>query len=150
VSHFCACIGSLCLRQCVHGASIGMVLCGVAFVMAALLEIWIGTSDEGSISVLWQLPQYIVLTSAEILFSIQGLAFSYAQAPSSMKSVVSSAWLITVAVGNSLTIAVASVQFFQKQEHEFFFFAGLVAFFAAVFAFVTREYQYVEDRERND
>eukprot|EP01047_Picozoa_sp_COSAG01_P020067 COSAG01_NODE_1134_length_11558_cov_8.381360_11_plen_100_part_00 len=23
VSHFCACIGSPCLRQCVHGASIG-------------------------------------------------------------------------------------------------------------------------------
>jgi hypothetical protein len=27
VSHFCACIGSLCLRQCVHGASIGRMGC---------------------------------------------------------------------------------------------------------------------------
>ena len=30
-------------------------------------------------NVLYQLPQYVVLTAAEILFSIQGLAFSYAQ-----------------------------------------------------------------------
>jgi hypothetical protein len=27
VSHLCACIGSLCLRQCVHGASIGRAAC---------------------------------------------------------------------------------------------------------------------------
>jgi hypothetical protein len=26
VSHFCACIGSPCLRQCVHGASIGFTI----------------------------------------------------------------------------------------------------------------------------
>jgi POT family proton-dependent oligopeptide transporter len=103
----------------------GMVLCGAAFIMAALLEIWMSLAADKSVSVLWQLPQYVVLTSAEILFSIQGLAFSYAQAPASMKSVVTSAWLITVAVGNSVTIAVASVQFFEEQANEFFFFAAL-------------------------
>ena len=33
-----------------------------------------------------------------------------------MKSVVSSAWLITVAVGNVITIAVASVKFFDVRH----------------------------------
>lgn len=92
--------------------------------------------------------RYLVLTAAEIMFSIQGLAFSYAQAPASMKSVVTSAWLITVAVGNSVTIAVASVQFFKEQANEFFFFAGLVTLFACLFGLFTRGYVYVEDRTR--
>lgn len=37
----------------------GMVLCGASFIMAALLEILIGLSPDRSVSVLWQLPQYL-------------------------------------------------------------------------------------------
>lgn len=48
-----------------------------------------------SMSMLWQLPQYIVL-----MFSVTGLEFSYAQAPSSMKSVLQACWLLTIAIGN--------------------------------------------------
>lgn len=48
-----------------------------------------------SMSMLWQLPQYIVL-----MFSVTGLELSYAQAPSSMKSVLQACWLLTIAIGN--------------------------------------------------
>ena len=40
-----------------------------------------GTSVHRS----WQLPQYIVITAGEIMFSVTGLEFSYSQAPQSMK-----------------------------------------------------------------
>lgn len=41
-----------------------------------------------SVNVLWQLPQYLVITMGEILFSVTGLEFSYSQASPSMKSVL--------------------------------------------------------------
>jgi dipeptide/tripeptide permease len=33
------------------------------------------------LSILWQVPQYAILTGAEMLFSVTGLEFAYSQAP---------------------------------------------------------------------
>ena len=33
----------------------------------------------------WQFPQYLLLTTAEVLVSVTGLEFSYTQAPRSMR-----------------------------------------------------------------
>jgi dipeptide/tripeptide permease len=33
----------------------------------------------GQIHILWQLPQYLIITIGEILFSITGLEFAYSQ-----------------------------------------------------------------------
>jgi solute carrier family 15 oligopeptide transporter 1 len=41
-----------------------------------------------SINMLWQLPQFLVITVGEILFSVTGPEFSYSQSAPSMKSVV--------------------------------------------------------------
>ena len=61
-------------------------------------------SAPNSISILWLLPQYLVITLGEIMFSVTGLEFSYSQAPASLKSVVQAAWLLTVAFGNAIII----------------------------------------------
>ena len=37
---------------------------------------------------MWLLPQYVVVTVGEILFSITSMEFAYSQAPPSMKSVL--------------------------------------------------------------
>uniref|UniRef100_A0A914RBC6 Uncharacterized protein n=1 Tax=Parascaris equorum TaxID=6256 RepID=A0A914RBC6_PAREQ len=37
---------------------------------------------------LWQLPQFFVITLGEVLFSVTGLEFSYSQATPNMKSVL--------------------------------------------------------------
>ncbi|XP_062967117.1 solute carrier family 15 member 2 isoform X1 [Cynocephalus volans] len=58
-------------------------------------------------SIAWQLPQYVLITAGEVMFSVTGLEFSYSQAPSSMKSVLQAAWLLTVAVGNIIVLVVA-------------------------------------------
>ena len=66
--------------------SCGMVLASVAFFMSAILERAISKSFDNSISVFWQLPQYAVLTVAEIGVSTTGLEFFYAEAPPAYKT----------------------------------------------------------------
>jgi len=57
-------------------------------------------------SVGWQLAAYVVITAAEILVSITCLEFSYTQAPTQMKSLVMSLYLLSVSLGNLFTAAV--------------------------------------------
>ena len=100
----------------------GIILCSVSFFMSGLLERSVDIAyhgkdyDEGSaeddgddhnstgtkLNVLWQLPQIFVLSMAEILVSVTGLEFAYTFSPSSMKSVVMAALLLTTAIGDML------------------------------------------------
>ncbi|XP_058587189.1 solute carrier family 15 member 2 isoform X4 [Neofelis nebulosa] len=64
-------------------------------------------TPANKLSIVWQLPQYALVTAGEVMFSVTGLEFSYSQAPSSMKSVLQAAWLLTVAVGNIIVLVVA-------------------------------------------
>src|SRR5439155_21426716 len=50
-----------------------------------------------------QIVAYTVLTASEILVSINGLEFSYKQAPLKMKSFVMSLFLLAVSLGNLMT-----------------------------------------------
>jgi len=44
-------------------------------------------SKPNTISILWILPQYFIITVAEVLVSVTGIEFAYSQAPRSMKYV---------------------------------------------------------------
>ncbi|CAG2113595.1 unnamed protein product, partial [Medioppia subpectinata] len=94
-----------------------------------------------SLSVFLQVIQYAVITGGEIMFSITGLEFSYSQAPHSMKSIVTAAWLLTVAFGDLIIIIISSAQMFDEQSSEFFFFAGLMVADMIVFAIIAYYYQ---------
>lgn len=72
-------------------------------------------SQPNTIHMLWLLPQYIIMTLGEVMYSITGLAFSYAQAPVSMKSVLQACWLLTVAFGNVIDIIVVGARAFESQ-----------------------------------
>lgn len=41
-----------------------------------------------SVNMLWQMPQFTVITIGEVLFSVTGLEFSYSQAAPTMRSVL--------------------------------------------------------------
>ena len=94
---------------------------------------------HNSISMLWQIIQYSVITAGEIMFSITGLEFSYSQSPKSMKSVLQAAWLLTVAFGNVIVVIIAALRI-SKQSLEFFLFGGLMIADMIVFAIMAYFY----------
>ena len=93
-------------------------------------------TTPNSIHILWQFPQYFIITASEVMFSVTGLEFSYSQAPASMKSVVQAAWLLTIAGGDLIVICVAEAKLFSEQASEFFMFAGLMLVDTIIFIFL--------------
>ncbi|CAD5206883.1 unnamed protein product [Bursaphelenchus okinawaensis] len=104
-----------------------------------------------SVSVLWQLPQYLVMTWGEILFSVTGLEFSYSQASPSMKSVLQAIWLMTTFFGNVIDMSISGSHLIREPEIEFFVYAFLMLVVIGIFVLIAMNYTYVEDDvELND
>lgn len=72
------------------------------------------TREAPDLSLIWQAPQYVLITAGEVMFSVTGLEFSYSQAPTSMKSVLQAGWLLCVAFGNLFVVIIAKIGL-QKQ-----------------------------------
>eukprot|EP00043_Microstomoeca_roanoka_P000930 m.30035 g.30035 ORF g.30035 m.30035 type:complete len:766 (-) comp10570_c0_seq1:216-2513(-) len=95
-----------------------------------------------SVPITLQLPQYLVMTCGEILFSITGLEFAFSEAPTSMKAVVQAGWLLTVTIGSLIVIIVAESSFFDAQRDEFFFFAAMMGAVCLLFIYLAKSYRY--------
>lgn len=136
-------LGKIGLRRPLQRMTVGMFLAATAFVLAALVQFKIEASPgEKTVHILWQVPQYLVLTTGEILFSPVGLGFSYQQAPKSMKSVVSALWTLTTALGNLITLVLTSVLTnFKYQSYEFLLFSGLLLFDMLIFIALAYNYK---------
>ncbi|XP_051894872.1 solute carrier family 15 member 2-like [Pristis pectinata] len=94
------------------------------------------------VSVLWQIPQYLVISISEILFVVPGLHMAYTQAPSSMRSVTMAAWFATKGVGNIIVVIIAESTLIKNQAVEFFVFAALMGLMSAIFFATSRFYKY--------
>lgn len=105
-------------------------------IISKLVEIIV----PNSMNMLWLIPQFFIMTLGEVIFSVTGLEFSYSQAPISMKSVMHSCWLLTVAFGNVIIVVEAELHLFQSEAYEFFFFAALM--FVDVIVFMWLAYRY--------
>lgn len=146
----------------------GMILATSSFILAALLQFLIDSKGtfidnpvdagtlvctDGCVHVLWQFPQYFILTCGEVMLSITGLEFAYSQAPESMKAVCSAAWLLTVAVGNFVVIffnEINLVTWFTSNHQmawNFVFWAGILGFGAIGFTAMASKYKYVNSEE---
>lgn len=97
-----------------------------------------------SVSMLWQLPQIVVMTAGEIMFSVTGLEFSFTQAPPSMKAVLQACWLLTVAIGNLIVVFIAKVKFVGSQSAEFALFATIMLINLIIFIFLSKNYIYID------
>ncbi|XP_074946009.1 solute carrier family 15 member 1 [Phalacrocorax aristotelis] len=95
----------------------------------------------------WQIPQYFILTCAEVVFSVTGLEFSYSQAPSNMKALLQAGWLLTVAVGNIIVLIVAGASKLSEQWAEYVLFAALLLAVCIIFAIMAYFYTYVDPNE---
>lgn len=120
-------------------------------------------------SMLWLLPQYIIMTLGEVRFEIQkkdpvleiffqvmysvtGLQFSYTQAPESMRSVLQGCWQLTVAFGNLITTIIVGASIFKRQTYEFALFAGLMFLDMVIFMWLGIRYKAIplEELEKID
>ena len=120
-------------------------------VLSFALVAWVQVQmDSGySMSFLYQIAAFVLLTFAEILISITSLEFSYTQAPKVLKSFILSFWLLAVAFGNGFTalinglIAETSLsKYIQNGEAEYFlFFTALMALGSIGFYIVNRNYK---------
>ena len=78
----------------------GMFVAAVSFLVTALVQSIVESSPPSSVTVFMQIPQYLVMTVAEILVSVAGLEFAYENAPTTMKSTIMSMFLLATAVGD--------------------------------------------------
>ncbi|XP_032791790.2 solute carrier family 15 member 2 isoform X1 [Daphnia magna] len=108
----------------------------------------IEVTPPSSVHMLWLVPQYFVMTVAEVMFSVTGLQFSFTQAPASMQSVMQATWLLTIAFGNLIVIIVAEAKGIPRQSMEFFLFAGLMALDMLLFFYLAANYTYVKVEEK--
>lgn len=113
--------------------TLGMFVAGFSFVCIGLLQIFL---DSGvTLSVLWQILPYTIITFAEVLVSVTGLEFAYSQAPREMKGTIMSLWNLTVTFGNLITASISELNVF-KGSSQYFFYAILIFIASAFFALI--------------
>uniref|UniRef100_A0A914V5Q8 Uncharacterized protein n=1 Tax=Plectus sambesii TaxID=2011161 RepID=A0A914V5Q8_9BILA len=101
---------------------------------------------ENSVSLLWQLPQFLCITTGEVLFSVTGLEFSYSQAAPNMKSVLQAMWLMTVALGNVIDMGISGTHIIKEPATEFFVYAALMFSVMLIFIVLAMRYKYVDPK----
>jgi len=75
----------------------------------------ITVTQPNSLHMAAMLPQYIIITMGEVMFSVTGLQFAFTQAPESMKSLLQAGWLLSVAFGNLIVVIIKGSRPFQRQ-----------------------------------
>lgn len=97
--------------------------------------------DERKVSVGWQMLAYVFLTVAEILISVTGLELAFVAAPKSMKSFVTSLWLVTVGLAN-LLLNVPLSRFYPTMHpgHYFAMLSIMLIVVSVIFYFVARRF----------
>lgn len=80
----------------------GFMLGALGMFYAAGLQQAIYGAPPSSTHVMWQMPTYVLIASSEIFLNVTGLEYAYTQAPKSMKSFVTSIYLLTTAAGAGL------------------------------------------------
>lgn len=75
----------------------------------------ITVTPPNSLHMAWMIPQYVIITMAEVMFSVTGLQFAFTQAPMSMKSLLQAGWLLSVAFGNLIVVIIKGSHPFERQ-----------------------------------
>lgn len=115
--------------------AVGMVLAGVTYIISGWLQERIDAGEK--LSLAWQLIPYVVLVAGEVLVSATGLEYAFEQAPKTMRSMMMSLWLLTIAGGHFLIAAFTNLNanyIKASGAKELYFYAGLM--FVVTFLFM--------------
>jgi dipeptide/tripeptide permease len=88
--------------------AVGMQFGALAFVISGALQAGVVARGPGALNQWLQLPQFLLITVAEILVSITGLEFAYSQSPPDMKSTVLALYFLCISIGDMLTAVLYS------------------------------------------
>ncbi|XP_070506585.1 peptide transporter family 1-like [Chironomus tepperi] len=119
----------------------GGVLIVIAFTLSLAVEIIIQNSY---ISILWQIPQFVLIAIAEIFVYLSHLNFAYKEAPASMKPVMMSLLYLSMAGGDFIVVIISAISLFPSQVYEFSFYVCLTIIDIVVLIFLTRSYKHVD------
>jgi proton-dependent oligopeptide transporter, POT family len=133
----------------------GMLVTAFAFCISAMLQNYLDRGEK--LSVLWQLLPYLPLEIGEVMVSVTGLEFAYANAPARMKSMVMGVWFGITGTGNlsvailthligtttvnsdgSLGVPNDGKPFHLTSAEQFYFYAGMMFVGALVFIVLSK------------
>lgn len=97
---------------------------------------------SSGLHIFWQFFQIFVMSTSEVMFSLNGLAFAYAEAPQSMKSLITAVWLLTVAFGNFIVVIIAEFIAIRNKVIELLMYSGLQVIATVLFIVITYFYKY--------
>jgi proton-dependent oligopeptide transporter, POT family len=125
----------------------GMLLASFSFLTSAVLEYYMENQYIGTVHVAWQVPQITILTVAEILLSVTGLEFAYAQAPKNTQALILSLYFFMMAIGDGLgALLYASVFSTWRLASAMLMCSALMLVNFVIFAFVAKKWRpYVRD-----
>jgi POT family proton-dependent oligopeptide transporter len=120
---------------------VGFVVMVFAFAIIAFIQFEI---DKGvRVNIAWQILAYAILTASEVMVSLTGLQYAFANAPKHMKGTIMSLFFLTVFFGNIfvslLNNVMQSSSFFAQLNggNYFLFFMCIMALNALLFFFVS-------------
>ncbi|KAE8836381.1 hypothetical protein HRS9139_04479 [Pyrenophora teres f. teres] len=87
----------------------GFIMASIAMAYASILQHYIYQSPPKSIHVWIQAPAYILVAFSEAFVIITGLELAYTKAPTSLRSLVSALFWLTIGIAAAICIALAPV-----------------------------------------
>jgi proton-dependent oligopeptide transporter, POT family len=125
--------------------TVGCVLTSAAFAASGAVQAAVdaaAASGGARPSVLWQVPQFVILSVAELCVSTTGLEFFFREAPASAKGLVLALFFLTTTLGNLLNgVVYAAVDGVLSPLQTIWAFTALMLAAAGVFAAVAAAYR---------
>ncbi len=122
---------------------VGMLLASFTFLLSAAVEFVIDSSPPKSVSVLLQLPQWVLITIAEIFLSVTGLEWAYTQADRNLQGVCMAAWFFSNGLGDIIGGLLYQATKSLSQTAIYLMFAALMVVAFGVYAVIAIGYKSV-------
>lgn len=135
------------VKTLLHRMTFGGFVSAIALGISAVIETQI---EKYSLNILWLIPQYFFMVISENFVYIATVNFAYNEAPSNMKSVMTSFFFVTIAGGNLFVALITGTKVFgDALFYEALFFTILVFVDMICFWLLSRRYNKVHLNEDN-
>jgi len=121
---------------------LGILFTAGALLIAGFVQLTINNHSDNTINIVWIIPQFFLVSCAEVLLSVTGYEFAYTEAPTNMKGIMAALYLLTIASGNILVIIVQIITI--SNTIMYFIMSGFMVGVFFIFLFISRSYNYTK------